>query len=138
MQETRIDGVVSLWVGVSPSQEALEDYVDIDYSSTVSPPSSGLAHDFRTGFYDHDFMDTSFHETPTRSLTDLLSGCSYDSLITPKFVALCGPLVPSKANSVVLLYNFRHSGSPGPAAASDSAVRLRYMGSITVEMPWPD
>ncbi|HEX4143201.1 MAG TPA: immunity 22 family protein [Pirellulales bacterium] len=139
MQEgEEVPGAVSLWVGFSPSRDALEEYADIDYSTNDHPHVSRLAKDFETGWYDHDFMDTSFHDWSTRSLPDLLHGCSYASLIVPKFVALCGELLPTAVNSAVLLYDFRHNGSPGPGANAGGPVILQYMGSIRVEMPWPD
>ena len=75
---------------------------------------------------------------PTRSLSALLRGCSYDSIIIPKFVQLCGDVLSEEANAFVLLCNFQHNGSPGPGANAGGPVRLRYIGSITVEMPWPD
>ena len=137
-EDKRVDGAVSLWVGVSPSEAALENYVDIDYSTSSLSHLSQFADAFGTGLYDHDFMDTSFHTKPMRSLSDLLRRCSYDTLITPKFVALCGEFLPTEVNSVVLLYNFQHNGSTGPGIDAGDPVKLRYMGSIKVEMPWPD
>ena len=137
-EDTRVQGAVSLWVGLSLSQEALENYVDMDYSTDDYPHLSRLAKDFGTGWYDHDFMDTAFHENPTRSLPDLLRRCSYASLIIPKFVELRGESLPTAANSVVLLYNFQHNGSVGRGNEADGPVKLRYMGSISVAMPWPD
>ncbi len=71
-----VQGVVSLWVGVSPSQDALENCAEMDYSSDNISHLSRLAKSFGTGWYDHDFMDTSFHEKPTRSLSELLRRCS--------------------------------------------------------------
>ena len=52
----------------------------MDYSTNNVSHLSRLAKDFGTGWYDHDFMDTSFHETPTRSVSDLLRGCSDHTL----------------------------------------------------------
>ena len=138
MQEGQdIQGVVSLWVGFSPAREVLEEYAQPDYSVHDGLHVSKLARDFGTGWYDHDFMDTAFRDWSTRSLPDLLRGCSYDSVIIPRFVALCGELLPMVANSAVLLYDFRHDGSLGPSGDQRSPVRLQYMGSIKVEMPWP-
>ena len=137
-EDERVEGAVSLWVGVSPSQDALENYVEIDYSTGDLSRLSQLADDFGTGYYDEDFVDTSFHEKATRSLPNLLRRCSYASSIIPKFVELCGELLPMEVNSAVLFYDFRHHGSPGPGAGAGCPVKLQYMGSITVEMPWPD
>lgn len=127
------EGVVSLWVGQADSEAALAAYADYD----ASPRSRAtLASDFGTGRYDHDFMDMAV-EKPTRSLSDLLRGCSYDSIIIPRFVELCGKTLPDEANAFVLLYDFQHNGSVGCGADAGGPVKLRYMGSVTVEMPWP-
>ncbi len=49
-----VDGVVSLWVGLADSEDALAAYADYD---NPRRPASTLASDFGTGRYDHDFMD---------------------------------------------------------------------------------
>ena len=130
-----IEGVVSLWLGHADSQDALQNYVEMDYSNHVNHHLSPLAIDFGTGWYDHDFMDTAV-KRPTRSLRDLLRGCSYDSIIIPKFIKLCGESLSEEANAVVLLYNFQHLGRAAPIA--DRSVQLHYMGSIKADMPWPN
>src|SRR5260221_1475154 len=122
----RVDGSVSLWVGVSPSRDALENYVELDYSTGDMSRLSQLADDFGTGYYDEDFVDISFHEKATRSLSDLLHRCSYASLIIPKFVELCGEFLPTEVNSAVLFYDFRHYRRPGPGADAGGPVRLQY------------
>jgi Immunity protein 22 len=137
-EDKRVEGAVSLWIGFSPSQDALIDYVEADFSTNNPSQLSQLAKDFGTGWYDHDFVDTTIHKWSTRSLPDLLRRCSYASLIVPKFVQLCGELLPTAENAAVLLYDFRHNGSVGPGVDAGSPVRLRYMGSINVDMPWPD
>ena len=132
-----VDGVVSLWVGFAPSYEALEGYVEPDYASDAQPHVSPLATDFGTGWYDHDLLEISVGR-PTKSLVALLRGCSYESIIVPKFVSQCGETLPEEMNSFVLLYDFRHNGSPGPGANPSGPVKLRYIGTIQVDMPWPD
>ncbi len=136
--DKQVQGAVSLWVGFSPSREALENYVEIDYSTGDLSRLSQFADDFGTGFYDDDFMEADMPEKPTRSLGDLLRGCSYDRVIIPEFVRLCGNLLPEDANAFVLLCNFQHSGRVGPGADAGGPVKLQYMGCIRVEMPWPD
>jgi hypothetical protein len=133
---TDVPGAVSLWVGVSPSQDALWDYVEMDYSS--ADVLSQFARDFGTGHYDHDFMDAFAREKATHSLAELLRGCSQDSVIIPKFIELCGEVLPIEANAAVVLYDFRHYELPRPKPSWDSAIKLRYMGSITVPTPWPN
>ena len=76
-------------------------------------------------------------EQSTRSLAELLCGCSYDSLIIPKFVELCGDVLPVEANAAVVLYDFRHYEMPGRKPSWNSDIKLRYMGSTSVPTPWP-
>jgi hypothetical protein len=132
-----VPGAVSLWVGISPSHDALRSYVEIDYSRGGPRKLSQLDDDFGTGRYDEDFMDAWAIEKATRSLRNLLRGCSNDSLIIPKFVELCGEILPVEANSAVVLYDFRHDGKPGGHGPWNAAVKLRYMGTITEDVPWP-
>lgn len=136
--DNEVEGAVSLWVGVANSRSALEAYLDIDYSSGDASRLSPFADDFGIEYYDEDFVDISFHDTPTKSLAELLRRCSYASLITPKFVELCGAYLPTEVNSAVLLYNFRHHGSPGDESSATRSLKLQFLGSISVEMPWPD
>jgi hypothetical protein len=124
-----------LWVGISPSQDALWDYVEMDYSA--ENVLSQFARDFGLGHYDHNFMEAFALEKPTNILAELLRGCSYDSLIIPKFVELCGEVLPIESNAAVVFYDFRHYELPGRKPPWDSAIKLRYMGSITVDVPWP-
>jgi hypothetical protein len=134
---TAIPRAVSLWVGVSPSHEALMKYVDIHYSAKDAAWLSQFADDFKTGYYDEDSMEVWFLENATRSVPNLLHGCSYDSLLIPKFVEAFGEMLPSEINSCVLLYDFRHDGLPGQHGPWNSAVKLRYLGSVTMDVPWP-
>jgi len=46
---------------------------------------------------------------------------------------------PTETNAFILLYNFRYTGAPGTeAGAQKSLPKIRYLGSIAVDMPWPD
>ena len=70
---------MSLWVGIAPSHEALRNYVEMDYTKRDTSRLSQFADDFGTDFYDEDFMDAWARDQSTRSLAELLRGCSYDS-----------------------------------------------------------
>jgi len=137
-KDKQINGAVSLWIGNAPSRAELEEYVEIDYTTGGMSHLSKLADDFGTGFYDEDFMDTTFHEVGTRSLPLLLHRCSYAELIIPKIVERCGEVLPMETNSAVLLYDFLHEDTSKPALDVGGRVKLRFMGSITVDSPWPD
>jgi len=132
-----INGAVSLWVGVSPSQDSLMKYVDRAYSAKNAFSHSQFAEDFNIENHDEDSIERWVIEKPTHSVANLLRGCSYDSLLIPKFVEAFGETLPSEINAVVLLYDFRHEGIPGQHGPWNSEVKLRYLGSITVDVPWP-
>jgi hypothetical protein len=136
MDDAQVDGAVSLWVGNARSREALENYVDIDYSVDDSSRLSPCAEDFGTGFYDEDFMEADMAARPTRSLSELLRGCSYEDVIVPEFVRLCGDRLPEESNAFVLLYDFQHEGALGPAAGATGPVNLKYRVSNCVHRPW--
>ena len=68
-----VEGVVSLWVGVSPSREALEKYTEIDYSTNDMSRVSPFADDFGVGFCDEDNSEADISDRPTRSLAELLA-----------------------------------------------------------------
>ena len=74
-EEKRVEGAVSLWIGVSPSRDALENYVEMDYSTNNISHLSRLARDFRTGWYDHDFMEADMPKRylPGRGLSLLVT-----------------------------------------------------------------
>jgi hypothetical protein len=127
MQE---EGVVSLWVGHVNSEEALDAYLLTRYSEDGDLIPSPFARDFRTGYYDEDFREAQYYESPSRSIRELLRGFSYDDVIIPKFVQLFGELLAEEVNAVVCLYNFRHEGGVEPATGG--AARLQYMGAITL------
>lgn len=127
----REEGAVSLWVGHADSEEALDAYLLTRYSEDGDLIPSPFASDFGTGYYDEDFREGQYYETPSRSIPELLRGFSYDDVIVPKFVQLLGELLSEEVNAVVCLYNFHHEGRLEPATGG-GAVRLRYMGAVTL------
>lgn len=130
-----LGGAVSLWIGWTDSEASLAPYADFDHPH---PAGRSLASDFGTGRYDHDFLEMGL-EKPTRKLSELLRGCSYDAIVIPKFVELCGDVLAKETNAFILLYNFRYTGAPGTEAGTQKSLpKFRYVGSIAVDMPWPE
>jgi hypothetical protein len=126
------NGAVSLWVGDSSSWEDLASYMRVTYSNDGEAVPSPFASDFDICSYDEDFLEANCYETPSRLLRELLKLVSYDDVVIPKFVALCGEQLPEPVNSIVLLYNFRHDG-PVRVNSRDS-VRLRYIGTVEAHL----
>lgn len=123
-------GAVSLWVGQADTSGALDAYLQVGYSDDGDFIPSPFARDFGIRYYDEDFREAQHYERPSRSVRNLLKGYSYDSVIIREFVQLFGELFPVDVNAVILLYNFRHD--TGVEANDAGAVRLRYMGAITL------
>lgn len=121
---------VSLWLGTAPGKEPLERYLGTRYSEDgdfIPPP---FCTDFRIERFDEDFRELEVYSVPSRSLRELLAGCSYAERVIPKFVELCGPLVGEPANAVLLLYDFDYTG--GVHAHTAPEIRLTFVGTVRI------
>jgi hypothetical protein len=125
------DGVVSLWVGEAGSRDALDKYLQTGYSEEGDFIPSPFARDFSMHYYDEDLREARYYEEPSKTVADMLKGYSYENVIVPRFVGLCGESFPEPVNAVVLLYNFKYEG--GVKTSVGSTVRLRYIGSVTLD-----
>jgi hypothetical protein len=94
---------LDIWVGTFPNEEALSDYLEESYDDD-SLPISKLAADMRQDFYDHDFVESSFHELPSSDLRCLLDGhsfsLSYASVAGARFDAAALPSM----NTILLVW----------------------------------
>jgi len=122
-------GVVSLWVGVAASAEALEDYVACDSYEAGELVDPAFAKDFHLEPWDEDFREARYIPNATRDLTALLGPLSYADIILPRFDQVHRGPLPEPANAVVLLYNYRHSGSI--VQGGSGGVRLSYVGLVS-------
>ena len=71
--------IVDIWVGNFPDEAALAAYVAETYSDDDSAPISSLAADMGEQFYDHDFLEHSFHELSSSDVRSRLKPHSYSS-----------------------------------------------------------
>ena len=127
----RRDKHVSLWVGRADSASSLDAYLKVGFSEDGDLIPSTFAKDFGIKSYDEDFREARFYDVPSRSLRELLTGFSYDNLIIPKFIELCGSSLAADANAVILLYNFEYN--EGRQESPESSVKMRYLGAITID-----
>jgi hypothetical protein len=125
------EGMVSLWVGHADSASDLEDYLKVTYTEDGDVIRSPFATDFRIEYYDEDFREAQRYDGPSQSVSGLLRGYSYDSVIIPKFIQLLGDTLPVPVNAIVLLYNFKHEGEVD--SAGSGPVTLRFMGVVSME-----
>ena len=124
----RKDGAVSLWIGVVDSAQILDDFTSIRYSEDGDFLGSEFTEAFRTGCYDEDFGEIA-SVTGTEGFPGLLKGCSYEEIVVPRFVGICGEdEFLAGGNAVVLLYNFEYEGTVEEARAR--GVHLRYVGTV--------
>lgn len=123
------EGIVSLWVGVSASEEVLDQYLTVSYTDEGDPIASQFAIDFRLPRYDEDFREAAVSPQRTKSLSELLAGVSYEDQIVPRFERLAGESLQEAVNTFVLLYNFRYEGDP--TQAESAFTRLDYVGAVS-------
>ena len=91
--------IVSAWVGVFPSSEDLDSYLDETYSDDDSEPISSFAADQGEAFYDHDFLEFSFSD-PSSDPVALLKGHSFSRSYGAAFAASFRKTVSFEANSI--------------------------------------
>jgi len=109
----------------------LEAYISSRYSEAggrIPPP---FAEDFGLERFDDDVREAEILEQGSRSLTELLADFSYDDVIIPNFVATVGDTLPRSAETVVLLYDYQHTGRVTTEA--QRAVSLRFVGVVPYE-----
>ena len=132
----RRDKYVSLWMGRADSATSLDEYLKVGFSGDGDLIPSTFSKNFGIKSYDDDFREARVFDVPSRSLLDLLTGFSYDDLIIPKFIKLCGPSLSADANAVILLYNFDYT--EGHQENADGLVKVRYLGTITFNLALAD
>ena len=69
---------VDIWVGRFASEQAADAYFDERYAGDDTPISD-FAADMEATFYDHDFMERSFHAQPQHQLQEALGQHSFSS-----------------------------------------------------------
>ncbi|MCY8858518.1 MULTISPECIES: immunity 22 family protein [Bacillus subtilis group] len=104
---------VSLWIGYIKNTFSLNDYVNLKYNEDEGdflPSQFLIDYDIDIDDLDEDFIEKVAHEKDCNNLTSLIGGCSYDSVILPRFENMIGTTIPEQINAAVLLYNFEYDG----------------------------
>jgi hypothetical protein len=116
-------GEVTVWVGLFPSEERLDAYFHETYrDDDVEEPISDFARDQHQWFYDHDFVERSFHE-PTTDVRELLRHHSFSSSFGAAAEQRARELSQSARNVVVLVWN-REVCSPRSVRGCDYDLEL--------------
>ena len=102
------EGYVSLWIGNIKSDDELMAYVELEYTDDGDCIPSKFLKDFSIDIddFDEDFIERVCHENKVSSISELISGCSYEEIILPKIEEKMEGQFQDKVNSAILLYNF--------------------------------
>lgn len=122
---------VSLWIGSINDDESLSKYVELDYNEDEGdflPSQFLIDFDIDIDDLDEDFIEKVAHEKNCNNLPSLISGCSYDSVILPRFENIVGTTIPEQINAAVLLYNFEYDGREKEIHAKNYS--FKFIGAI--------
>ena len=122
----REEGFVSLWLGVAPTADDLEQYVALTYNEDGELVPSQFMEDFELPRWEEACREAELLGEVGDSVAEVLSGFSYDSQLIEQFQRMLGESLTSPVNAAVLLYNFNHQ-SP-TVTQSDGAIQLRFVG----------
>ena len=124
------EGTVSLWIGRTPSEAALDAAVEV----TSSEDGDFLGCDFSRGFaieyFDQDYIEAVYREKPSNDFAELFEGASFHEVIVDRFRAI--GQIDEPVNCFILLFNFRYSGTVKSASMGDG-VSMRFFGAVSYE-----
>ncbi|MDO8224018.1 immunity 22 family protein [Bacillus cabrialesii] len=123
---------VSLWIGSINDDESLSKYVELDYNEDEGdflPSQFLIDFDIDIDELDEDFIEKVAHEKNCNNLPELIGGCSYDSVILPRFKNIVGTAIPEQINAAVLLYNFEYDGRE--KEINDKNYSFKFIGAVS-------
>ncbi|MBW8585563.1 MULTISPECIES: immunity 22 family protein [Bacillus] len=122
---------VSLWIGSIKDNESLSKYVELVYNEDEGdflPSQFLIDFDIDIDDLDEDFIEKVAHENSRNNLPALIDGCSYDSVILPRFEDMVGITLPDQINAAVLLYNFEYDGREKEINAKNYS--FKFIGAV--------
>ncbi|MEC0323404.1 immunity 22 family protein [Bacillus subtilis] len=122
---------VSLWIGSINDDESLSKYVELDYNEDEGdfiPSQFLIDFDIDIDELDEDFIEKIAHGKNCNNLSELIGGCSYDSVILPRFENIVGTAIPEQINAAVLLYNFEYDGREKEINAKNYT--FKFIGAV--------
>ncbi|MCR9040333.1 immunity 22 family protein [Bacillus sp. L381] len=124
---------VSLWIGSIKDNESLSKYVELVYNEDEGdffPSQFLIDFDIDIDDLDEDFIEKVAHENNRNNLPALIDGCSYDSVILPRFEDMVGgTTLPEQINAAVLLYNFEYDGREKEINAKNYS--FKFIGAVS-------
>lgn len=127
---------VSLWLGCVESEDDLYDYVSVDYSDDDDDETSKFLADFDIGIddYDEDMFESDFTDNDTKSLTEMLEGCSYDEDLIPLFVEKYGEKLDSQYNAMILIYEYKYHSRI--TTSNNENRKFKYVGTVNLDVDY--
>jgi hypothetical protein len=122
------EGFVSLWVGNIDSSEELDHLLEISYSVDGDFIPSMFASSFDIERYDDAVREAEFYDEADNLLGRMLEGFSYDDVIIPKLLSVCGDQLQKNYNVVILLYNFKYEVIKKKSTINTSY--LEFLGTV--------
>lgn len=124
------EGYVSLWIGNTKSEDELLEYVELVYTDDGDCLPSQFLKDFNIDIddFDDDYIERVCLEQNVSSITELISGCSYEDIVIPKYEKLTDCVSIVKCNAGILLYNFQYDGNVKSVNNKDYA--FKFIGSV--------
>lgn len=124
------DGFVSLWLGKIDSQKLLDEYVDLVYTDSGEWHQSQFLYDAKIDMndFDEDFIEKVFHDREVETLTELITGCSYEEVVIPRLTNIYGDKLQKGVNCAILVYNFAYNINVKDT--KNNALSLMFIGAI--------
>lgn len=130
-QAKRVRDRVHVWLGRFSNERALDLYLEETYGDDDGPISA-FAADMGTGFYDHDFVESSFREA-TSDAAALLEGHSYAESFAARVVEAWSRLPAAGEPMNVPILAFEAAGVKAPRSAEARGRVLHYVGAFDFE-----
>ena len=124
------EGYVSLWIGILESDEKLLEYVELVYTDDGEWLPSQFLQDFNIDIddFNEDCIERVCLEKEVNSIIKLISGCSYEDIVIPKYEKLVDRVSTVKFNAGILLYNFQYDGNV--ESVNNKGYEFKFIGSV--------
>jgi Immunity protein 22 len=129
LQDASRDGFVSIWIAPEVTEQEVDDYLaeveDFDPDGENEEAFSRFAEEFGLLWYDHDYMEAAYENSPA-PVERLLEGASFSSSFLSEAVEAAKKSSLTKAQSAILLYDVAYETEHGAA----SGERFQFLGSF--------
>ena len=128
--------LLDIWVGNFESEARLDAYFEENYDEDDAPISE-FAADMGVSFYDHDFLESSFHQTSTDDIAIILeghSGCDSEAVLSQAQVAFVAHKTFVNAATLVLNDERDFPQFQNPKSIAKPGASLFYLGRFETSL----